>query len=423
MISHDNITWTARNVCDGYMILGAEDRVVSFLPLSHVAAQLIDIHCCLLIGGSVWFAQPDALKGSLAKTMKEVRPTFLFGVPRVWEKIKESMERRYKQQNCFQRLALKYAQMIGRRKADRQQFTGDGQLPWCFTCANILVFHRIKEALGLDQFKGCFTAAAPIAPETLWYFASLDIPVFEVFGQSECTGPHTVSFGKSWKIGSCGRPLAGTSTRIEPITKELCYRGRHIFMGYMYNEPDTTQSFDSLGFLHSGDIAHIDDDGFVYIIGRIKDLIVTAGGENVAPTLLESNMMEEVPELSHCLVVGDKRKFLSALLTLRVEIEKSGGKTEYVLSKDSINRSKILGSIAESYSQVREDPAWRKYIDDGIERANKRAPSTAQYIRRWAWLPEDLSERHGEITPTLKIKRTAVLQKYADLIESLYAST
>jgi long-chain-fatty-acid--CoA ligase ACSBG len=233
MISHDNLTWTARNIIEHYMDLNHTDRAISYLPLSHIAAQLIDIHCIMMLGGSCWFAQPDALKGTLTTTLKEVRPTFFFGVPRVWEKVQEKMVQMGRETKGILKIISTYAKQMGTEKSMRAQFGEDGSAPLCFSCINAIVLHKIKEALGLDQCKGCFTAAAPIAPETLWYFASLDIPVYEVFGQSECTGPHTVSSPKGWKVGYCGRPIYGSESRLDPSNGELQYRGRHIFMGYM----------------------------------------------------------------------------------------------------------------------------------------------------------------------------------------------
>jgi len=234
MISHDNITWTARNMCSNYFDLGHKDRLVSYLPLSHIAASLIDIYCIIHMGGCTYFAQPDALKGSLTKTLKQVRPTVFFGVPRVWEKIQEKMVELGRSTTGIKKTLATWAKNCGEEKSKLAQFGAGGGTPWGYGCANSLILSKIKEALGLDQTKGCFTAAAPIAPDTLWYFAKLDIPVFEVFGQSECTGPHTVSATKCWKIGHCGRPMQGTQSRIDPNNGELQYRGRHIFMGYMY---------------------------------------------------------------------------------------------------------------------------------------------------------------------------------------------
>eukprot|EP01031_Cornospumella_fuschlensis_P007437 gene7437-9210_t len=205
------------------MDLNHLDRAISYLPLSHIAAQLIDVYCIMTLGAKVYFAQPDALKGSLTVTMKEVHPTFFFGVPRVWEKIQEKMAAIGRSNKGIMKVLGDYAKKMGKEKSRMNQFGEGGGAPCCYGVVNALILKKIKEALGLDQAKGCFTAAAPIAPETLWYFASLDIPVYEVFGQSECTGPHTVSAAKAWKVGACGRPMLGTESRIDPNNGELCY--------------------------------------------------------------------------------------------------------------------------------------------------------------------------------------------------------
>ena len=234
MISHDNITWTAKNIADHYMDLNHQDRNISYLPLSHIAGQMLDIHAVMSIGACTYFAQPDALKGSLTTTLKEVRPTFFFGVPRVWEKIQEKMAQMGRTTTGVKKILSTWAKSMGTEHCRRLQYGNGGGAPCTYSCANALVLSKIKEALGLDQTKGCFSAAAPISEDTLRYFASLDLPIYEVFGQSECTGPHTVSGPGQWKIGYCGRPIRGTETLIARDTQELCYRGRHVFMGYMY---------------------------------------------------------------------------------------------------------------------------------------------------------------------------------------------
>jgi long-chain-fatty-acid--CoA ligase ACSBG len=233
MISHDNITWTGQNFLDHVMPCNYEERIVSYLPLSHIAGQLIDIYFPLLIGGCTYFAQPDALKGSLTTTLKDVRPTFFFGVPRVWEKIEEKMREIGRSTTGIKKTLADWAKSCGTDKSIRSQFGEDGGIPWGYGCANSLILSKVKEALGLDKARACFTAAAPTSIETIMYFASLDIPLYEAFGQSECTGPHTVSSPEAWRIGYCGRPLPGTESRIDADNGEICYRGRHIFMGYM----------------------------------------------------------------------------------------------------------------------------------------------------------------------------------------------
>eukprot|EP01040_Poterioochromonas_malhamensis_P007352 gene7352-7933_t len=431
MISHDNITWTARNIIEGgYMDLNHTDRVVSYLPLSHIAAQLIDIYCLLILGGCTYFAQPDALKGSLTKTLKEVKPTFFFGVPRVWEKIQEKMVELGRANTGIKKTLADWAKACGREKSRMAQFGNGGGLPFGYGCYNSLILSKIKEALGLDHCKGCFTAAAPIAPETLWYFASLDIAVYEVFGQSECTGPHTVSGPKGWKIGSCGRPIRGTQSKLDPNNGELAYRGRHIFMGYMYMLKETQDTIDEEGYLHSGDVAEFDDNddpniikpsGFMRITGRIKELIITAGGENIPPVLIENEMKAAMVAISNVMVIGDRRKFLSMLVSLKVEVDPETQLPTDRLAADSLFVGHQIGSSATSYSKAMADPVWRDYINKGMKQANSKTTSNAQIVQKWRWLPVDFSEKEGDLTPTLKLKRKVVTEKYAELIESLYA--
>ena len=430
MISHDNITWTAQNIIDHYMDLNHLDRIVSYLPLSHIAAQLIDVYAALTLGGATYFAQPDALKGSLTVTMKDVKPTFFFGVPRVWEKIQEKMVQMGRETKGLIKVLSTWAKSVGAEHSRLGQYGNGGGAPCTYSCANALVLSKIKAALGLDQTKGCFTAAAPIAPETLLYFASLDIPVYEVFGQSECTGPHTVSGPGKWKIGYCGRPLKGTESLVAKGSNELCYRGRHIFMGYMYMPDKTAETIDEEGFLHSGDIGEFDDNndsdipkgpsGFMKITGRIKELIITAGGENVPPVLIENEMKAAMVALSNCMVIGDKRKFLSMVVSLRVDVDMETGLPTDKLSKDSLFVAQQIGSTATTYTEAKIDPLWTSYVDKGVKTANGKTTSNAQIVQKWKWLPVDFSEKEGDLTPTLKLKRNVVAAKYEALIDSIY---
>ena len=430
MISHDNITWTAQNIIDHYMDLNHLDRIVSYLPLSHIAAQLIDVYAALTLGGATYFAQPDALKGSLTVTMKDVKPTFFFGVPRVWEKIQEKMVQMGRETTGIKKTLATWAKSVGAEHSRLGQYGNSGGAPWGYGCANGLILSKIKAALGLDQTKGCFTAAAPIAPETLLYFASLDIPVYEVFGQSECTGPHTVSGPGKWKIGYCGRPLKGTESLVAKGSNELCYRGRHIFMGYMYMPDKTAETIDEEGFLHSGDIGEFDDNndsdipkgpsGFMKITGRIKELIITAGGENVPPVLIENEMKAAMVALSNCMVIGDKRKFLSMVVSLRVDVDMETGLPTDKLSKDSLFVAQQIGSTATTYTEAKIDPLWTSYVDKGVKTANGKTTSNAQIVQKWKWLPVDFSEKEGDLTPTLKLKRNVVAAKYEALIDSIY---
>jgi long-chain-fatty-acid--CoA ligase ACSBG len=302
-----------------------------------------------------------------------------------------------------------------------------------YLVANALVFNTIKKKLGLHKSKANFTAAAPIAAETLNYFASLDIPVYEVFGQSECTGPHTVCAPGVWKVGSCGRPLYGTETRIEPDTKELCYRGRHIFMGYMHDPDKTKETFTADGFLRSGDVADFDKDenpqsvlggpsGFMKITGRIKELIIGAGGENIAPVLIENAMKAEMPCLSNVMVVGDKRKYLTMLVTLKQKMDPQtqGCLESGDLDSDSKHVGRQIGSEAKTVAEAQKCPKWKAYIDAGVKAANKVAINNASTVQKWSMCARDFTMPNGELTPTLKLKRNVACDHFSADVEAMY---
>jgi long-chain-fatty-acid--CoA ligase ACSBG len=432
MISHDNVTWTVKTLLDNYLDMNHTDRIASYLPLSHIAGQLIDIHAPMYLGATTYFCQPDALKGSLTNTLKDMRPTLFFGVPRVWEKIEEKMRALGRESTGVKKMLSTWAKGCGAEHSRRCQFGGDRGAPFGYGCANSIVLSKIKEALGLDQTKYCYSAAAPITVETVEYFASLDIPIYEVFGQSECTGPHTVTSPLAWRIGYCGRPMPGTETVIMPGTNELCYRGRHIFMGYMYMPDKTAETIDADGYLHSGDVAEFDGNnvpgipapsGFMRITGRIKELIITAGGENVPPVLIENEMKAAMGALSNCIVIGDRRKFLSMLLTLKTEINSETGEPTDVLAPEALIAGQAIGSQARTVAEAANDPLWTKYFNDGMKVANARTTSNAQIVQKWTLLPVDLSEKAGDLTPTLKLKRSVVAEKYQATIDAMYPET
>lgn len=223
--------------------------------------------------------------------------------------------------------------------------------------------------------------------------------------------------------------MLGTETKIDPSNGELLYRGRHIFAGYMGMSDKTKETIDAEGWLHSGDVVSIDDNhtesipppsGFVRITGRIKELIITAGGENIPPVIIEEALRESIPELSNAMVIGDKRKFLTVLLCLQVEIDVNEGIASNKLTGQALDKSKSLGSNASTTDEVRNDPLWKKYLDDGVKKANAKSTSRAQQIAKWALLSTDFTEKGGELTPTLKLKRSVAAEKYSDVIESLY---
>ncbi|KAF4323802.1 hypothetical protein BBO99_00000979 [Phytophthora kernoviae] len=425
MISHDNLVWTIMSVVG--MIkrnfnhqMDNTDRLVSYLPMSHVAAQLIDIWLPICGGLQSYFAQPDALKGSLGVTLKEVRPTFFFGVPRVWEKIAEKMWSISAQTTGIKKRIATWAKDKAAQKTTLAQYGNSGGAPCGFGVASAVVLMRVKEALGLDQCIASFSGAAPISREVVEYFGSLDLPVYEFFGQSECCGPQTCSMQGNWKISTCGRTIDGSETKVVDGTDELIFGGRNIMMGYLKGEQQTKDTIDDDGWLHSGDCGKLDEDGFMSITGRIKELLITAGGENVPPVIIEDTIKEELPLLSNVMAIGDRRKFLASLFTLRVTVDKEGHPTDS-LDEKALHIMQEIGSSATTVAEARADEKVKAYLDAGLKRANARATSRAQNVAKYTVLDHDFSINGNELTPTLKLKRKIVYEKYESVIEGLYA--
>ncbi|GAX25843.1 long-chain-fatty-acid--CoA ligase ACSBG [Fistulifera solaris] len=436
MITHDNITWTARTMLKtarkGY--LDKDDKLVSYLPLSHIAAQALDMFQPLFSGCKVYFAQPDALKGSLVDTLRDVRPTVFFGVPRVWEKIYDRMQEVAKTVTGVTKIVSTWAKEEAAAYWRAASYEGQKQcsiireFPLGYYAAQLLL-RPVHQKLGLDQCNELYVSAAPIDIKILQYFQSLDIPILDVFGQSESTGPHLSNQYNAFKVGTVGRPMLGTDTKIDRDTGELRLRGRNIFAGYMGMPQLTEEAFDDDGYLRTGDIATVDDDvhpsipgqsGFYTITGRIKELIITAGGENIPPVLIETEIKHAMAAVSNAMVIGDKRKFLTVLISLHVEVS-SNGVPSSKLAGISLDTCKDIGSLAETTEQARDDPKWCLYFDNGLKQANEKATSQAQRVGKWFLIDTDFSEKVGELTPTMKLKRSVAAEKYKDAIESMYA--
>jgi Long-chain acyl-CoA synthetases (AMP-forming) len=239
----------------------------------------------MISGCELAFARKDALKGSLTITLQAIRPTIFFGVPRVWEKIEEKMRAVGRSTTGLKKIIVDYAKSVGLYGGYAMQRGEDNS--FLYNLFNYLLFSKIKEKLGLDQARLLITAAAPISKETLEYFMSIGMNICECFGMSECSGPQTISLPQknSFKTGSCGKTIIGTEIKIdnpdEDGNGEIIFKGRNTFMGYMNNKEATQETIDDNGFLHSGDIGRLDNDGYLFITGRKKEIIITAGGENV----------------------------------------------------------------------------------------------------------------------------------------------
>ncbi|XP_077440942.1 long-chain-fatty-acid--CoA ligase ACSBG2 isoform X2 [Vanacampus margaritifer] len=428
MLSHDNLTWTAlatgRHVCltDATEF---QEVVVSYLPLSHIAAQMVDIWVTMRVGGVTHFAEPDALKGSLVNTLKEVRPTAFMGVPRVWEKMQEKMKATGAKSSTVRRKVAAWAKDVGLQTNLSKMNRTAEHTPLSYQIAKKLVFKKVRKALGLDRCQKCYTGAAPITRDTLEFFLSLDIPLYELYGMSESTGPHTISLPNAFRITSCGIELPGCKTKLHNPDKdgngEICFWGRHVFMGYFNMADKTEETMDSEGWLHSGDLGKHDRKGFLFITGRIKELIITAGGENIPPVPTEDAIKEALPLISNAMLIGDKRKFLSMLLTIKCEVNADGAPLDE-LTPEAVEICKRLGSKATHVSELAggRDRAVNAAIQEAINRVNEKATSNAQRVQKWHILQKDFSIVGGELGPTMKLKRPVVSKMYKDQIDNFY---
>jgi len=399
LLSHHNMLWVARALVKEYSVT-EDDRGLSYLPLSHIAEQVISIYLPLVVGGCMSFAQ--SLE-TLGDDLRDVRPTFFFGVPRVWEKIQARMEAAGAKSGSLRRRLVRWARGVG-LTGGRAQQRGE-PLPAGWWLARRMVFSKVRERLGFDRTRVFFTSAAPMARSTLDFFLSLGIPIFEVYGMSECTGPTTFSAADRYRTGSAGWAIPGTELKIAD-DGEILYRGPHVFVGYHKNPEATEEAVDDEGWLHSGDIGILDEEGFLYVTDRKKELIITSGGKNVAPVPLESKI-KGIPGVAQAVVVGDRRKFLAALIALDPEAIESLA-------------SEIESDAADLPSAARCERI-RTYFEDRIDAVNVTL-APYESIRRFAVLSEGLSVENGTLTPTLKLKRRVIQDIFSATIDEFYSS-
>ena len=402
MMTHRNFTWTAEAVVDHVGGFGPDDNVLSYLPLSHVAEQLLSMHMPMAIGGTIYCLQDLLLLGD---TLREVRPGFFLGVPRVWEKIQAKIVAAAAGNSPMKKKIGMWAKGVGLTAGYAEQ-AGEGK-PFFYGLANKLVFSKVKDLLGLDRCKIAVSSTAPIAKNTLEFFLSLGIPICEVYGMSECTGPATICHPGKYRTGFAGYALPGTEIKIAD-DGEVCMKGPHVMPGYLKNEEATAETLDGDGWLHSGDIGELTDEGYLKITDRKKELIITAGGKNVAPTLIEGNI-KSVPAIAQAVVIGDRRKFLSALITLDPE------RLDLTLEEAGLPAGTDMAAAVAT-------DEMKKYVMDKIEQVCATF-SRAEQVRKIVLLPAELTEEGGELTPTMKLKRKPISAKYADQIEAMYTDS
>ncbi|XP_053959488.1 long-chain-fatty-acid--CoA ligase heimdall-like [Anastrepha ludens] len=437
MLSHDAIILNSKYVTSEVSrFRKTGETTVSYLPLNHVAAQIFDVYMGIGNGSCIHFADRDALKGTLLKTFAKARPTSVFGVPRVFEKIQEYLKQLESTSSRFARYTLDWARQVTLEYYLRKNDKSSSFKLWLAS----KITHQVKLTLGLDRCEWLLVGGAPVSEEMKKFFLSLDMPLAEAYGLSEMGGGAVVNFNYA-NLRTCGKVLDGVEIKINnPDVNgqgEVCLRSRSNMMGYLNELEKTREVLTEDGWLLTGDLGHLDIEGYLQITGRIKELVITAGGENIPPVHVEDLVKAELPCVSNALLVGDHRKYLAILLTLKTDIDSHTGMPLDTLHSDAVAWLKNLGFNYTKLSEVLNIPADCSEYDDAtvlvkpdakivtaieeaLKRANTRALSNAQKVQKFALLPHDFSIPTGELGPTLKSRRKVILQKYAAVIDRIY---
>ena len=394
MLTHDNFDYelecvhkiTSYDQGDGY---------VSWLPCAHVFGQVVDNH--LWIRDAIHMRVVDNPLHSI-DYCKEVQPHLFIGVPRIYEKV-------------YSNLVAGLGSKVG----------------WLgLPILGGIVSKKAKQKIGFSNVKYSITGAAPINPDILELFHKLKVPLFEGYGMTETTAGATLNYPNNNRIGSVGKALEGTGLRIaDPNEKgegEIQFNGRHIMAGYYRNEQATAETMTEDGWLKSGDLGKIDQDGYVYVTGRLKEIYVSSAGKNVAPLVVEETM-KSISLLSQVMLIGDGRKYCSALVTLDVGAilrDKFGldGATE--VPKDPAEQIAKLKELGHDLSEFTGSAEIFAEVNAQVQELNKKF-SNPEQIKKFRILPRDLSVDHGELTPTLKIRRKQIRENWAEVIDEMYA--
>ena len=400
VLTHDNFMALSENATQRLreVVLAEGASTLLFLPLAHVFARFIEVLC---VSAEARMGHTADLKGLLAD-LATFRPTFLLSVPRVFEKIYNSAEQKATAEGrgaIFQaaaRTAISWSEALDRGGPGLGLRLRHGAF-------DRLVYARLRAAMG-GQVRYAVSGGAPLGTRLGHFFRGIGVTVLEGYGLTETTAPATVNTPEKVKIGTVGPPLPGVGVRISD-DGEILVRGNNVFAGY-HGNPAATAAALRDGWFHTGDLGQLDDDGYLRITGRTKELLVTAGGKNVAPAALEDRLRAH-PLVSQCIVVGDQKPFIAALVTLDREMlpawARNHGLDEHI-----------------TVAQARDNEVVLAEIQRAVDEANASV-SRAESIRRFTVLEDDFTEDNGYLTPSLKLKRTIVLRDYHDEVEALYA--
>jgi long-chain acyl-CoA synthetase len=400
MLTQRNIVWTAQGYLDLVAIDPAGFRAISYLPMAHVAERMTGHYLAGMGGFEVTTCPDPSLIGTYAR---EVHPQTMFGVPRVWEKIHAGVQAALSADaEAKQRFdeAVATAEPIAERRTAGTA-TAEDEETWAFL--DEVAFSNVRTLVGLDAVQFAVTGAAPIPPDLIRWYRAIGVPMSEVYGLSETTGPMT------WdpydvRVGTVGRAFPGVEVFVGDDGEVLC-RGGNVFAGYLDDPGKTTDALEPDGTFHSGDIGVIDEDGYLRIVDRKKELLITAGGKNVSPANLEA-AIKAVPAIGQVCAVGDGKPFIAALVVLDPEVAPGWFAAQGVEA----------GSLAELAADPRVEDVLQRQVDEVMTRF-----SNAERVKKVTVLGDEWMPDGDELTPTSKLKRRGILTKYADRIDSLYS--
>src|SRR3954447_14429207 len=397
MLDHTNVLAAYKGLIHYMHADGIDDRVVSYLPMAHIAERNVSHYNHLLWGGAV---TPCADITELSSYLVAVRPTVLFGPPRVWEKLVAGIQAAVAARPEADQARFADALAVGRevqtRRARGEELPPELAETWAFV--DEVAFRPLRALVGLDACALAFSGAAPIPPEVIEFLRDIGLEMSEIYGMSENTGgmtwePHLV------KAGRVGRAYPETEVVTAPDGEVLC-RGAIVFKGYLNDPERTRQALDEDGWLHTGDIGEFDEDGYLRIVDRKKELIITAGGKNISPANIEA-ALKTIPLVGQAMAIGDNRPYLVALLTVDPD-------------------AAAVRFPGRSLVEIAADPAVTAEIARGIAETNERF-SRVEHIRRFVLLGEEWLPDSETLTPTMKLKRRGVLATYGASVEEMYA--
>jgi long-chain acyl-CoA synthetase len=399
VISHGNYRSMVSMALDE-SVLDRNTTTYLFLPLAHSFALLIQF-LSFDLGGNIAYWERDPLK--IIPNLAEVKPDYFPSVPRIFEKIYTAATGEVEKSGGLKKLVFNWAIGVGKKVRERER-AGE-PVGWLlrkqYEIADKQVLSKIRALFG-GRIKNCVTGAAPINPEILRFFDAAGVLVLEGWGMTETSTAATVARPDAFKFGKVGRAFAGCEIKIAD-DGEILVRGPNVFQGYYKNEEATRETLEG-GWLHTGDIGELDADGYLSITGRKKDIIITAGGKNITPANLEAEIKQS-PYVSQCVVIGDRRPYLVALITLDME--------------ECAKLCEEKGWPPDP-AQLRENPEMKAIIQKHLDEVNEKFARVEQ-VKKFEILPQDLSQETGELTPTLKVKRNVVADKYEREVDALYA--